>query len=249
MVVFAVAAGCHPEPRVQAPVATPAATATAPAPAAAKLAADTGVPAKDPTREIEAALNAHSRSLYACVERELTAQPMLDGRLSADVAIGTTGDVTGVTVVESTFRQDTTLRACLVEAWRRMSVWPRPPSALVVRSDVVWDGPQGCAPTRPGHGSLDKEMIRRIIRSHLDEVRACYEKRLMAGHYDDGRVMVQFAIAADGNVAASAVESSTIPDDALEQCLVRTVRAWRFPRPCGGGKVIVSYPFVLKMAH
>src|SRR6185436_15630848 len=59
-------------------------------------------------------------------------------------------------------------------------------------------------------GSLDKEIIRRIIRRHLNEVKFCYEKELM--HKPDlyGRVMVQFTISGLGAVVASVVQNSTM---------------------------------------
>ena len=35
-------------------------------------------------------------------------------------------------------------------------------------------------------------------------------------------------------------------DAAVEQCVAGLVGTWVFPKPVGGGVVIVSYPFVLK---
>jgi hypothetical protein len=97
-------------------------------------------------------------------------------------------------------------------------------------------------------GSLDKEIIRRIIRRHLNEVKFCYEKELM--HKADlyGRVMIQFTIAGTGAVIASIVQNSTMNNPSVEQCIAGAVRRWEFPKPQGGGIVIVSYPFVLKAA-
>jgi hypothetical protein len=33
----------------------------------------------------------------------------------------------------------------------------------------------------------------------------------------------------------------------LDRCINGVVARWRFPRPAGGGNVIVSYPFVLRV--
>jgi hypothetical protein len=97
-------------------------------------------------------------------------------------------------------------------------------------------------------GSLDKEIIRRIIRRHLNEVRFCYEKELM--HKQDlyGRVMIQFTISGTGQVVASVHRRATMNNPNVEQCIAQAVRRWEFPKPQGGGIVIVSYPFVLKAA-
>jgi TonB family protein len=95
-------------------------------------------------------------------------------------------------------------------------------------------------------GSLDKEIIRRIIRRHINEVKFCYEKELTRQANLMGRVMIQFTIAGTGNVIASIVQSSTMNSPPVEQCIAAAVRRWEFPKPQGGGIVVVTYPFVLK---
>jgi TonB family protein len=95
-------------------------------------------------------------------------------------------------------------------------------------------------------GSLDKEIIRRIIRRHINEVKFCYEKELTRNANLSGRVMVQFTIAGTGQVIASLVQSSTMNNPVVEQCIAQSVRRWEFPKPQGGGIVVVTYPFVLK---
>jgi hypothetical protein len=97
-------------------------------------------------------------------------------------------------------------------------------------------------------GSLDKEIIRRIIRRHLNEVKFCYEKELLKKSDLYGRIMIQFTIAGTGSVVASVVQNSTMNNSEVEQCIAGAVRRWEFPKPQGGGIVIVSYPFVLKAA-
>jgi TonB family protein len=94
-------------------------------------------------------------------------------------------------------------------------------------------------------GSLDKEIIRRIIARHINEVRYCYEQELTKKPDLGGRVMVQFTIAASGQVIASVLQNSTMGNARVENCTVQAVRRWEFPKPLGGGIVIVSYPFVM----
>ncbi len=93
-------------------------------------------------------------------------------------------------------------------------------------------------------GSLDKEIIRRIIRRHINEVRYCYQQELRKSPGLGGRVLVQFTIATSGQVASSLLQSSTLANPRAENCIVRAVRRWEFPRP-HGDTVVVSYPFVL----
>jgi len=95
-------------------------------------------------------------------------------------------------------------------------------------------------------GSLDKEIIRRIIRRHINEVKFCYEKELTTHPDLYGRVIIQFIIAGDGHVMTSLVQNSTMNSPIVEQCIAGALRRWEFPKPQGGGIVQVSYPFVLK---
>jgi TonB family protein len=92
-------------------------------------------------------------------------------------------------------------------------------------------------------GSLDKDIIRRVVRKHLPEVRFCYEQELPRAPTLAGRVAVNFTIAGTGRVAAALVQSSTLGNARAEGCVLDAVRRWEFPRPMGGGIVIATYPF------
>jgi tetratricopeptide (TPR) repeat protein len=97
-------------------------------------------------------------------------------------------------------------------------------------------------------GSLDKEIIRRVVARHLNEVRFCYEKELMSKPELAGEVTVMFTISAEGSVVAAIVQRSTMNDAQVESCIAGAARRWEFPKPEGGGIVIVNYPFVLRAA-
>ncbi|QQR88832.1 MAG: AgmX/PglI C-terminal domain-containing protein [Myxococcales bacterium] len=103
---------------------------------------------------------------------------------------------------------------------------------------------QGTADVR---GSLSKEVIRRVIRRHLNEVRFCYEQELRQRPDLEGRVSVKFIISPSGAVQSSVVDagSSTLGDNSVRSCVANAVRRWTFPAPEGGGVVIVTYPFML----
>jgi len=97
-------------------------------------------------------------------------------------------------------------------------------------------------------GALDKEIIRRVIRRHINEVRYCYERELTADPSLAGRIAVQFTISGVGQVVTSVVQSSTVGNPAVEMCIANAVKRWIFPRPEGGGVVMVTYPFLLRAA-
>lgn len=96
-------------------------------------------------------------------------------------------------------------------------------------------------------GSLDKEVIRRVIRSHMNQVKFCYESELTRNQKLEGRVQIQFIIGTTGTVMSSVVQASTLGSIQAESCIASAVRRWDFPKP-QNGIVSVSYPFVLKTA-
>ena len=98
-------------------------------------------------------------------------------------------------------------------------------------------------------GSLDKELIRQVIQRNMGQIRYCYEKELQKKPDLAGKVVIRFEIAAKGNVPNAKLHTgSTLRDAALSECITVRIRNWRFPEPKGGGKVIVTYPFVFKSA-
>jgi len=93
------------------------------------------------------------------------------------------------------------------------------------------------------HGMLDKEIIRRIVHLHMNEVKYCYDQELVKKPALAGRISVQFAISPVGQVLTSVMQSTTMENARVENCVVNAVRRWEFPKPTGGGVVIVLYPF------
>ena len=92
-------------------------------------------------------------------------------------------------------------------------------------------------------GTLDKEIIRRIVRRHLNEVKYCYDQALIApaeAGWPPGRAVHDRG---NGQVLASVVQSSTLGAPAAEMCVVNAIKRWQFPAPEQGGLAIVSYPF------
>jgi TonB family protein len=97
-------------------------------------------------------------------------------------------------------------------------------------------------------GSLDKELVRKVIQDHRSQIRTCYESLLNQFPSLSGKVQVQFTIGEGGQVLLSKVAQSSASNGQLEQCVSSRVRLWQFPKPKGGGTVVVSYPFIFKQA-
>lgn len=95
-------------------------------------------------------------------------------------------------------------------------------------------------------GSLDKEIIRKVIKEHLAQIRYCYEKELTRSPGLFGKVATEFVISGQGNVQSASVTDSTMKNTEVEQCITAKIRTWIFPKPKGGGVVVVKYPFIFK---
>jgi TonB family protein len=97
-------------------------------------------------------------------------------------------------------------------------------------------------------GSLDRELVRKVIRDNSGQIRFCYESQLTKYPKLRGTVSIKFIINADGKVVSSTVANSTAGNAELETCVAGRVRTWQFPKPKGGGAVAVTYPFIFKAA-
>ena len=95
-------------------------------------------------------------------------------------------------------------------------------------------------------GALDRDIIRRIVRAHINEVRYCYNQALARDPNARGRVAIQFRIDGKGKVPSAVVQETTMRDAGVGNCMAQAARRWTFPKPEGGGDVIVTYPFVLE---
>ncbi len=95
-------------------------------------------------------------------------------------------------------------------------------------------------------GSIDRELIRRVVRSHLDQLRYCYEVQLTKNPKLSGKVAVKWVVTEQGTVSSSVVIQTTTGNNELDTCVAGRVLTWVFPKPKGGGVAVVTYPFVFK---
>lgn len=95
-------------------------------------------------------------------------------------------------------------------------------------------------------GALDKSVIDTYIRRNIAKIRWCYEKELAKNPSIFGKVAIVFTISKSGKVSRSNVKRTTMRNKAVEKCVARQIKKIRFPKPKGGGIVVVNYPFVFK---
>lgn len=103
-----------------------------------------------------------------------------------------------------------------------------------------------CAPEPPSNAprGLPKAAIADTINAHLSSFRGCYEAALAQDASAQGRVALHFTIDTSGAVEDVLIANTTISDPRTAMCASDVMSRLRFPKPEGGGKVIVTYPFV-----
>lgn len=97
-------------------------------------------------------------------------------------------------------------------------------------------------------GSLDRAQVDAVIKANLASIRYCYQRELQRSPGLGGKVTVRFTIAGDGSVSQASTKSTTLGSPAAESCINGRILRLGFPKPRGGGLVIVSYPFVFAAA-
>ncbi|MBT8491953.1 MAG: TonB family protein, partial [Deltaproteobacteria bacterium] len=59
-----------------------------------------------------------------------------------------------------------------------------------------------------------------------------------------GKVVIRWTINASGKVIRAKVSKTSMKNGRVEDCIVRQVLRMQFPKPKGGSKAVVNYPFV-----
>ncbi|MBX3019598.1 MAG: TonB family protein [Bdellovibrionaceae bacterium] len=93
------------------------------------------------------------------------------------------------------------------------------------------------------NGGLTREQVEAVVRRNSGQLAFCYEKALQAQKDLRGRLTLEWVVAASGGVSRVSVASSSLRSKSVENCVVASVKKWKFPRPVGGVNVDVSYPF------
>lgn len=94
-------------------------------------------------------------------------------------------------------------------------------------------------------GSMDPDVIRRILRENIPQFRSCYQRELNRNNSKDisGSIRLVFTIAASGSVSTAGVDGQTALPAVVKRCVVGVLRGIQFPSPLGGGTVDVKQPF------
>lgn len=95
-------------------------------------------------------------------------------------------------------------------------------------------------------GGISRYAINATIAKYLNQVRRCYETQLKKKPDLQGLVEMSFEINSTGRLNFARVNRTTLKDQATEKCISTKMMTWQFPKPKGGVKVPVKYPFMLR---
>jgi len=97
-------------------------------------------------------------------------------------------------------------------------------------------------------GSIDKELIRKVIQEHAAQIRYCYEQQLALNPRLQGKISIKWIIQADGSATNPQVDegATTLDDAKVHECMMSRITSWQFPKPKGGGIAVITYPWILR---
>jgi len=97
-------------------------------------------------------------------------------------------------------------------------------------------------------GSIDKELIRKVIQDHAAQIRYCYEQQLAINPRLQGKVAIKWVINGDGSGTNAQVDhgATSLEDAKVHECMMARITSWAFPKPKGGGIAVITYPWILR---
>ncbi|HZY01951.1 MAG TPA: AgmX/PglI C-terminal domain-containing protein, partial [Anaeromyxobacteraceae bacterium] len=97
-------------------------------------------------------------------------------------------------------------------------------------------------------GSIDKELIRKVIQEHAAQIRYCYEQELQRDPKLEGKVSIRWVINSEGRVQGTQVDggATTMQNGQVHRCMMDRIASWEFPKPKGGGIAVITYPWILR---
>ncbi|MEO1273422.1 MAG: TonB family protein, partial [Myxococcota bacterium] len=95
-------------------------------------------------------------------------------------------------------------------------------------------------------GGLDRELVRRVVRRYVPQLRSCAQKLLQAQPgASPSAMMLKLNIDPTGKVVA-AMPSRSSGFGALDRCVLKRAESWRFPAPKSAGITQVELPLAFK---
>lgn len=94
--------------------------------------------------------------------------------------------------------------------------------------------------------SIDKEAIRRIIRSNRNAIKSCYDQELTKNPTLSGKIVLQWQITDGGRMINAKVKSNDMRTNSLGPCIINRLSVLKFPDPGPSEIAEVAFPFVFE---
>lgn len=94
--------------------------------------------------------------------------------------------------------------------------------------------------------SIDKEAIRRIIRSNRNAIKSCYDLELTKNPTLSGKIVLEWQITEGGRMLNAKVKSNDMGSNTLGPCIINRLRVLKFPDPGPDEIAEVAFPFVFE---
>ena len=91
-------------------------------------------------------------------------------------------------------------------------------------------------------GYTDSKGIRVAMRKRAGAFRHCYERQLQRKPELQGKIALRITLEKDGSVRDVTIDSDSVGDDELTECLIRIIKRIAFPEQ--SGVVVFTYPLV-----
>ncbi len=92
-------------------------------------------------------------------------------------------------------------------------------------------------------GGCDKGDIAKNVRARAATLRACYETQLLAKPDLSGKITAQWTITTDGSVTGEKAVDDSMHNNAVSDCVLRSIKRIRFMKP-EAGICVIQWPFV-----
>jgi len=93
---------------------------------------------------------------------------------------------------------------------------------------------------------LSRDEVGKVIHAKISEIRYCYESSMLRKPELEGKLVIDFVIGNAGRVRTANVKETSVEDERLNECILKRLARWEFPKPKSGVEVAVSYPFIFK---
>ena len=201
--------------------------------------------------EVRKVVEGRLSDVKACMKQHAPDGPT--GKVVVRYLIVPTGKVDKPSVSESS-TGNKALDQCIVALFPKLQ-FPPPRGGATMEQLYPFTfapTPKNSAPpaqtAQPG-GGLEREKIQATIQSHNPDILACYEKALASEPKLAGTVVVEMTVDKEGRIAKTAKLESNTKYVPVDECILAAVAKWQFPKPQGGGNVVIAYPFKLEHAR